>query len=122
MGQKGEITVDQAHRGYSVCTDAAGFASANPLFWKPTPSRGRFVGQSCYGYVSFEAFIDGAAALNSGSATMEELDAEMPTMATTAGATVRFRVLLSTRVEEFRQRVLDARRGEPSSTFEPTRF
>jgi len=87
MGQRGEITVDQAHRGYSVCTDEAGYASANPLFWKPTPSRGRFVGQACYGYVSFEAFIDGAAALNAGKATLAELDADLPTMATTAGAT-----------------------------------
>jgi len=37
--------------------------------------------------VSFEAFIDGAAALNAGKATLAELDADLPTMATTAGAT-----------------------------------
>ena len=46
MAHRGEVTVDQAHRGYSVATDAAGFASANPLFFKYTPAEGRFVGQA----------------------------------------------------------------------------
>ena len=32
MGQSGEVTVDQAHRGYTVCTDSGGYGSVNPLF------------------------------------------------------------------------------------------
>eukprot|EP00940_MAST-03C_sp_MAST-3C-sp2_P000791 g791.t1 len=52
MGHSGEIRIDQAHRGYTVATDGAGFASANPLFMKYTPSAsdGTFAGQSGYGY------------------------------------------------------------------------
>jgi len=47
---------DQAHRGYTVATDGAGFGSVNPLFWKPTRNAvtGEFAGQRCYGYLSFE--------------------------------------------------------------------
>ena len=74
--QKGEVSVDQAHRGYTAATDgegheglrlavrdswgwaapfvasaflhaAAGFASPNPLFFKYTPDDGKFVGQVC---------------------------------------------------------------------------
>jgi len=87
MGQKGEVTVDQAHRGYSVCTDEGGFGSVNPLFWKPTPSDGKFVGQACYGYVSFEAFVDAAAALNAKTTSLAACDRDLPTLNTTAGAT-----------------------------------
>ena len=87
MGQSGEVTVDQAHRGYTVCTDSGGYGSVNPLFWKPTPSDGKFVGQACYGYVSFEAFVDAAAAVNSGELTLDRCDRDLPTMASTAGAT-----------------------------------
>ena len=87
MGTTGEISVDQAHRGYTVATDAAGYGSVNPLFWKPTPSNGKFVGQATYGYVSFEAFLDAAAAVNAKTKTLADCDADIPTMATTAGAT-----------------------------------
>jgi D-galacturonate reductase len=87
MGASGEISVDQAHRGYTVATDASGYGSVNPLFWKPTPSNGKFVGQACYGYVSFESFVDAAAALNAKATTLAACDADLPTMATTAGAT-----------------------------------
>ena len=30
LGQKGEVQIDQAHRGYSLATDAAGFSLAQP--------------------------------------------------------------------------------------------
>lgn len=40
MGQKGEINVDQAHRGYTVAKDGDGFRSVNPLFMKYTPTDG----------------------------------------------------------------------------------
>lgn len=41
MGQKGEINVDQAHRGYTVAKDGDGFRSVNPLFMKYTPTDGK---------------------------------------------------------------------------------
>ena len=88
MGQAGELTVDQAHRGYSTATDAAGFGAVNPLFWKPTrsASTGEFAGQRCYGYLSFEAFVDAAAACNGGKKPAD-FDGALPTLATTADAT-----------------------------------
>jgi D-galacturonate reductase len=87
MGQKGEITTDQAHRGYSVCVDGQAFASANPLFWKPTPSGGKFVGQRTYGYLSFEAFIDAVAEVNAGKKKVSDFDGVIPTIGTIVGTT-----------------------------------
>lgn len=43
MGQKGEVNVDQAHRGYTVAKDGDGFRSVNPLFMKYTPTDGERV-------------------------------------------------------------------------------
>jgi D-galacturonate reductase len=50
--QKGEVNVDQAHRGYNMADDHAGYRSVNPLFMKYTPSDGKFSGQQGYGYRS----------------------------------------------------------------------
>lgn len=49
MGQKGEINIDQAHRGYNMAADGVGYRSVNPLFMKYTPTDGHFSGQSGYG-------------------------------------------------------------------------
>jgi D-galacturonate reductase len=69
LGQKGEVQIDQAHRGYSLATDAAGFSSPNPLFMKYTPdAQGYFSGQSGYGYRSIEAFIDAVEQVRAGVA------------------------------------------------------
>lgn len=87
MGQKGEVTVDQAHRGYTVATDSAPYASVNPLFWKPTPSGGKFSGQRTYGYISFEAFVDAVAEVNSGRKKASDFDGSLPTLSTIAGTT-----------------------------------
>jgi len=89
MGHGGEMSVDQAHRGYTVAQDGKGFASVNPLFWKPARDAltREFTGQRCYGYLSFEAFVDAAAACNAGRAAPEDYDGVLPTVATTAGAT-----------------------------------
>jgi D-galacturonate reductase len=64
MGQKGEIRVDQAHRGYSFSADTGdaggtgGLATLNPLYMRYTPDNlGYFAGQHGYGYRSIEAFI-----------------------------------------------------------------
>ena len=72
-----------------MATDANGYSSVNPLFWKPARDAltSEFSGQRCYGYLSFEAFIDAAAACNAGRATPRDYDGALPTLATTAGAT-----------------------------------
>lgn len=74
MGSKGEINVDQAHRGCTVATDEAGFASVNPLFMKYTPTNGMFSGQGSYGVRSFENFIDACRAINAGKAAPSDFD------------------------------------------------
>ena len=74
MGTKGEINVDQAHRGCTVATDGNGFASVNPLFMKYTPTNGKFAGQSSYGVKSFENFIDACREINAGNAKPVDFD------------------------------------------------
>eukprot|EP00904_Undaria_pinnatifida_P003744 jgi/Undpi1/13370/HiC_scaffold_8.g03029.m1 len=103
MGQKGEINVDQAHRGYTVCKDNEGFKSVNPLFMKYTPSDGYFSGQTGYGYRSFEAFIDAVRQIEAGSATAETFDSSLATIGTT---------YLTTAILEAGRRSLDAK-GRP---------
>lgn len=72
MGHKGEITVDQAHRGYSMAADDSGLSSLNPLFMRYTPDAdGFFAGQSGYGYKSIEAFVLAADRIRRGEATPE---------------------------------------------------
>jgi D-galacturonate reductase len=99
MTQAGEVTVDQAHRGYSTAVDGKGYASPNPLFMKYTPDEGRFVGQTGYGYRSLEAFVDAVAAINAGRASARDFDASLPTVHTT---------YLTTAVLEAGRRSLDA--------------
>lgn len=75
MGSKGEVNVDQAHRGCTVAIDDTNFASVNPLFMKYTPNpQGYFAGQLGYGVRSIENFVDAAVTLNSGSCTIEDYD------------------------------------------------
>ena len=73
MAHEGEATVDQCHRGFSTATEAAGYASPNPLFMRYTPDEGgRFAGQLAYGFRSVECFVRAAAAgdvLGAGLAT-----------------------------------------------------
>merc|ERR1711879_39722 len=73
--------------GYSVAVDGVPFASPNPLFWKPTPSNGKFVGQGAYGYISFEAFTEAVAEVNSGSKKASDYDGIIPTIGTIVGTT-----------------------------------
>ncbi len=91
LQQKGEINVDQAHRGYNMSDDCSGFRSVNPLFMKYTPSDGKFSGQQGYGYRyamklnlfslilifysrSFEVFIEAVRAINAGEKTVSSFD------------------------------------------------
>mmetsp|Transcript_430 Transcript_430/g.694 ORF Transcript_430/g.694 Transcript_430/m.694 type:complete len:431 (-) Transcript_430:96-1388(-) len=83
MGQKGEVTVDQAHRGYSIADDAGGYKSANPLFMKYTPSDGKFAGQLGYGYRSFESFVEAVGLINAGAATPMDFDESLASIAST---------------------------------------
>jgi D-galacturonate reductase len=104
MGHRGEVTVDQAHRGYSLATDASGFVSANPLFMKYTPdSRGYFAGQTGYGYRSIEAFVEAAITIGAGDASAQSLHDPLATIQDT---------VLVTAILEAGRRSLDS--GKPT--------
>lgn len=62
--------------------------------------QGNFNGQSGYGYVSFEKFIQAATEVNEGTATLEQLDKRegLPTLANT---------VLTTAILEAGRRSLD---------------
>jgi D-galacturonate reductase len=88
MGHRGEVTVDQAHRGYTLATDTDGFASVNPLFMKYTPDAdGRFAGQSGYGYRSIEDFVEAAIAIRAGRATADSFRGRLATVGETVPVT-----------------------------------
>lgn len=81
LGHKGEVQIDQAHRGYSLATDEAGFTSPNPLFMKYTPdAQGFFSGQSGYGYRSIETFIDAVEQVRSCVASPAEFRGGLATV------------------------------------------
>ena len=88
MGHEGEISIDQAHRGYTVATDEQGFSSANPLFMKYTPdANGHFAGQSGYGYRSIADFVQAAIDMKSGSATSGDFRGQLATIEDTIWVT-----------------------------------
>ncbi|KAH6917220.1 D-galacturonic acid reductase [Coprinopsis sp. MPI-PUGE-AT-0042] len=75
MGEKGDITVDQAHRGYDSTFDETGKAWINPFYMKYSPSAsGHFDGQRGYGYISIEKFIDASRAVNAGQSQPGDFD------------------------------------------------
>ncbi|KZT21640.1 D-galacturonic acid reductase [Neolentinus lepideus HHB14362 ss-1] len=89
MGEKGDINVDQAHRGYDVTVDETGKAWYNPFYMKYSPSEtGHFDGQRGYGYVSIEKFVDAARSVNAGVSAAADFDAHgLPTIANTIETT-----------------------------------
>ncbi|KAH9946699.1 NAD-P-binding protein [Amylocystis lapponica] len=89
MAEKGEINVDQAHRGYDIVQDESGKAWYNPFYMKYSPSEsGHFDGQRGYGYVSIEKFIDAARSVNAGLTQPGEYDGHgLPTIANTVVTT-----------------------------------
>ncbi|MCE3016519.1 MAG: Gfo/Idh/MocA family protein [Pirellula sp.] len=100
MGHKGEVTIDQAHRGYTLASDAAGYSSLNPLFMKYTPDAdGFFSGQMGYGYRSIELFMRAADDIRQGIAKPEEFHGKLATAQET---------LLVTAILEAGRRSLDA--------------
>jgi len=88
MGHEGEVFVDQAHRGYTIATDAAGFASANPLFMKYAPdAEGNFAGQSAYGYQSIADFVKAASVIREQQATTADFRGKLATVHDTLAVT-----------------------------------
>ncbi|KAI0801698.1 hypothetical protein GGR55DRAFT_667576 [Xylaria sp. FL0064] len=90
MAAGGEVRINQAKRGYDVADDSAGqLMWYNPFYMKYAPDEeGNFNGQSGYGYVSFEKFVDGCRAINSGSLKPADLDARgLPTLNNTIATT-----------------------------------
>jgi D-galacturonate reductase len=81
MGHKGEISIDQAHRGYGYVSEGQGLASPNPLFMNYTPDEhGYFAGQQAYGYRSLEAFVEACAQLKSGRARAKDFETSLATL------------------------------------------
>ncbi|KAL1835834.1 hypothetical protein VTJ49DRAFT_6024 [Mycothermus thermophilus] len=90
LASGGEITVNQAKRGYDVAEDAAGqLVWYNPFYMRYAPDEdGNFNGQSGYGYVSFEKFVDACRAINAGELKPADLDAKgLPTLRNTIATT-----------------------------------
>jgi D-galacturonate reductase len=90
LAEKGEININQAKRGYDVADDAAGqLVWYNPFYMKYAPDEdGNFNGQSGYGYVSMEKFVDGCRAVNAGTLKPADLDAKgLPTLRNTIATT-----------------------------------
>lgn len=85
MGSKGDINVDQAHRGYDITVDETGKTWYNPFYMKYSPSEsGHFDGQRGYGYISIEKFIDASREVNAGIAKPSDYDGHgYPTIANT---------------------------------------
>ncbi|OZJ05262.1 hypothetical protein BZG36_01942 [Bifiguratus adelaidae] len=104
LAEKGEIRVDQAHRGYSVTTDEVAYANLNPFYMKYTPDEdGHFDGQRGYGYISLEKFVDLARKVNQNTITLDEIDQRgLPTIRNTA---------ITTAILEAGRRSLDEKRS-----------
>lgn len=87
MGERGEITVDQAHRGYSVATEESKLQSPNPLFMRYTPQNNQFVGQNGYGYQSIKNFLVACNQLNTTSLPVSYFEDRLPTFGNTLNVT-----------------------------------
>ncbi|CAK7240684.1 MAG: hypothetical protein STHCBS139747_002130 [Sporothrix thermara] len=90
LAETGEIRIDQAKRGYDVADDSVGqLMWYNPFYMRYAPDEdGNFAGQSGYGYVSMEKFVDGCRAVNAGTLKATDLDAKaLPTLANTIATT-----------------------------------
>ncbi|KAK6071689.1 D-galacturonic acid reductase [Seiridium cupressi] len=90
MASNGEVRINQAKRGYDVADDSAGQLQwFNPFYMKYAPDEeGNFNGQTGYGYISFEKFVDAVNNLNAGTVSLDELDARgLPTLTNTIATT-----------------------------------
>ena len=105
IASRGEINVNQAKRGYDVLSDNYPKATPeaavyNPFYMRYAPDEeGNFAGQSGYGYVSFEKFVDYATKVNAGTLKVEDVDRlGLPTISNT---------VLTTAILEAGRRSLD---------------
>jgi len=90
LASKGEIRIDQAKRGYDVAADAEGqLMWYNPFYMKYAPDEeGNFNGQTAYGCISFEKFVDAVTDFKEGRVTIDELDKRgLPTLRNTMATT-----------------------------------
>lgn len=90
LATDGEVRVDQAHRGYDVADDKAGQLQwFNPFYMRYAPDEdGNFNGQTGYGYISIEKFVDGCRAVNEGKMKPADLDKKgLPTLRNTIATT-----------------------------------
>lgn len=90
MASAGEIRANQAKRGYDITDDSqSGISWVNPFYMRYAPDEdGNFGGQTGYGYVSFEKFVDACNRINAGQATPEDFDKRgLPTLLNTAVTT-----------------------------------
>lgn len=90
LARDGEIRIDQAKRGYDVADDSVGgLMWYNPFYMRYAPDEdGNFNGQTGYGYISMEKFVDGCRAVNAGTLKPEDLDKKgLPTLANTIATT-----------------------------------
>ncbi|KAI5288739.1 hypothetical protein KEM54_004931 [Ascosphaera aggregata] len=112
LASRGEIRVDQAKRGYDVTDDAAGQLQwVNPFYMRYAPDEeGNFNGQTGYGYISFEKFIDAVTAVNEGKVTLDELDKRgLPTLRNTIATTA---ILQAGRVSLDEKKPVEIVKGE----------
>ncbi|ROT39266.1 D-galacturonic acid reductase [Sodiomyces alkalinus F11] len=90
LARDGEVRVDQAKRGYDVADDAVGqLMWYNPFYMRYAPDDdGNFNGQTGYGYISIEKFVDGCRQVNAGALRPADLDAKgLPTLRNTVATT-----------------------------------
>lgn len=90
LASKGEIRIDQAKRGYDVAANAEGqLMWYNPFYMKYAPDEeGNFNGQTGYGCISFEKFVDAVTDFKEGRVTIDELDKRgLPTLRNTMATT-----------------------------------
>lgn len=120
MNERGEATVDQAHRGYTVSTDVAGFKSVNPLFMKYTPTDGHFSGQQGYGYRSLEAFIDAVNCVENEGRTVSYYDLNDTGLATIANTYRTTAILEAGRRSLNQNKSIDIIYADPLKPCEPT--
>jgi D-galacturonate reductase len=105
LGSEGEVRVNQGKRGYDVTMDAeGGIVWYNPFYMRYAPDEtGNFAGQSGYGYVSLEKFVDAVGELKEGRVTLDALDQrDIPTLKN---------VLVTTAILEAGRRSIDEKRS-----------
>ena len=82
--------MDQAKRGYDVAEDSqCQIMWYNPFYMKYSPDEeGNFNGQTGYGYISFEKFVDSVTAFKEKKVTLDDLDKRgLPTLKNTVATT-----------------------------------